>query len=100
MIKILGVMVLTAEELVEEIIGLVCDKGVLAEEIVVYFDDDIIANASIFDELAKAEIPFGISFGSVCFFYGVKFMPWKYKNDVDYGTELVYLWKNEVYKNA
>lgn len=88
------IMVLNEKELIEELLGLVCDSEVLPEEIVVYFDDDVMATANIFDTLAKAEIPFGISFGSVCFFFGVKFMPWKYSNDVDYGTKYVYLWQN------
>lgn len=87
------ILVLNAEELVFELIGLVCENGVLAEEFVIYFDDDVLADTYIFDELAKAEIPFSISFCSMCYSNGVKFVPWKYRNDVDYGTKYVYLLK-------
>lgn len=89
------VMVLNAEELIEEIIGLVCEQYVLPSDIVIYFDDDsnVRKDFTLFEELAKAEIPFVISFCSVCYASGVKFVPWKYRSNVNYGTEYAYLWQ-------
>lgn len=90
------VMALTAKELVEELVGLVCENGMPAEKIVVYFDD-VLPKSSIFEELAEAEIPFGISFDSVCYFHGVKFIPWKYREYCGYETNYVYLLVEEVF---
>lgn len=85
------VMVLTAKELSFEIIGLVCENDVPAEEIVVYFEDEALL-AEVFEAMIKAEIQFGVTFDNgLCFSDGVKFVPWKYKNDMDYGTDYLYL---------
>lgn len=85
------VMMLTAKELSFEIIGLVCENGLLAEEIVVYFEDEALL-AEVFKAMIKAEIKFEVTFDNgLCFSNGVKFVPWKYKNDMDYGTDYLYL---------
>lgn len=90
-------MVLTAKELVEELVGLVWEDGVLPSEIVVYYeDDDILAERVLFEELTKAEIPFVISFCPVCYANGVKFVPWQYRNETTYGSDYAYLLCEEI----